>query len=67
MPTLNWIEKEAVAKHQHQVLFHLLKDVPALVCGQSIGGTLLADGDTLVAFKALPKARQKTVGQQGEL
>ena len=28
MPTLNWIGKEAVVNHHHQVPFHLLKDVP---------------------------------------
>jgi hypothetical protein len=28
MPTLNWIGKDAVVNHYHQVPFHLLKDVP---------------------------------------
>ncbi len=28
MPTLNWIGKEAVVNHHHQVPSHLLKDVP---------------------------------------
>jgi hypothetical protein len=28
MPTLNWIEKEAVVNHYQQVLFPFLKDAP---------------------------------------
>jgi len=67
MSILNWIGEEAVVNHHRQVLFHVLKDVPALVCSQPGGGNLLAHGDNLVALKALSKARQKAIGQQGEL
>jgi hypothetical protein len=38
MPTLNWIGKEAVVNHHHQVPFRLLKDVPELAAGD--GGSL---------------------------
>jgi DNA modification methylase len=53
MPTLNWIGKEAVVNHHHQVPFHLLKDVPDLACGQPGDGNLIVQGDNLVALKAL--------------
>ena len=53
MPTLNWIEKEAVVTHHLQVPFHLLKDVPDLACGQPGDGNLIVQGDNLVALKAL--------------
>jgi adenine-specific DNA-methyltransferase len=53
MPTLNWIGKEAVVNHHHQVPFHLLKDVPELACGQPGDGNLIVQGDNLVALKAL--------------
>src|SRR5947209_18115108 len=53
MPTLNWIGKEAVVNHHLQVPFHLLKDVPELACGEPGGGSLIVQGDNLVAFKAL--------------
>jgi adenine-specific DNA-methyltransferase len=53
MPTLNWIGKEAVVNHHHQVPFHLLKDVPDLACGQPGVGNLIVQGDNLVALKAL--------------
>ena len=43
MPTLNWIGKDAVIKHHHQVPFHLLKDVPELACGDPGSGNLEAD------------------------
>jgi DNA modification methylase len=53
MPTLNWIGKEAVVNHHQQVPFHLLKDVPALSCGETGDGNLIVQGDNLVALKAL--------------
>jgi adenine-specific DNA-methyltransferase len=53
MPTLNWIGKEAVVNHHHQVPFHLLKDVPELSCGDPGTGNLIIQGDNLVALKAL--------------
>ena len=53
MPTLNWIGKEAVVNHHHQVPFRLLKDVPDLACGQPGDGNLIVQGDNLVALKAL--------------
>jgi adenine-specific DNA-methyltransferase len=53
MPTLNWIGKEAVVNHHHQVPFHLLKDVPDLACGEPGDGNLIVQGDNLVALKAL--------------
>ena len=53
MPTLNWIGKEAVVNHHHQVPFHLLKDVPELACGEPGDGNLIVQGDNLVALKTL--------------
>lgn len=53
MPTLNWIGKEAVVNHHHQVPFRLLKDVPELACGEPGDGNLIVQGDNLVALKAL--------------
>ncbi|HWG96806.1 MAG TPA: site-specific DNA-methyltransferase, partial [Nitrospira sp.] len=53
MPTLNWIGKDAVVNHHHQVPFHLLKDVPDLACGDPGSGNLIVQGDNLVALKAL--------------
>ena len=53
MPTLNWIGKEAVVNHHHQVPFRLLKDVPELACGDPGSGNLIVQGDNLVALKAL--------------
>jgi len=53
VPTLNWIGKEAVVNHHHQVPFHLLKDVQELACGQPGDGNLIVQGDNLVALKAL--------------
>jgi adenine-specific DNA-methyltransferase len=53
VPTLNWIGKEAVVNHHHQVPFHLLKDVPDLACGEPGDGNLIVEGDNLVAPKAL--------------
>jgi len=53
MPTLNWIEKEAVVNHHLQVPFHLLKDVPEPACGNPGECNLIVQGDNLVALKAL--------------
>ena len=53
MPTLNWIGKEAVVNHHHQVPFRLLKDVPELGCGEPGEGNLIVEGDNLEALKAL--------------
>ena len=53
MPTLNWIGKEAVVNHHHQVPFRLLKDVPDLSCGDPGSGNLIVQGDNLEALKAL--------------
>jgi hypothetical protein len=53
MPTLNWISKDAVVKHHHEVPFHLLKDVPDLGSGDPGAGNLVVRGDNLVALKAL--------------
>ncbi len=53
MPTLNWIGKEAVVKHHLDVPFHLLKDVPALSCGDPGTGNLILQADNLVGLKAL--------------
>ena len=53
MPTLNWIGKDAVVNHHHQVPFRLLKDVPELACGDPGSGNLIVQGDNLVALKAL--------------
>ncbi len=50
MPTLNWIGKEAVVNHHNEVPFHLLKDVPALACGEPGDGNLIVQGDNLVAL-----------------
>jgi adenine-specific DNA-methyltransferase len=53
MPTLNWIGKEAVVNHHHQVPFRLLKDVPEVGCGEPGAGNLIVEGDNLEALKAL--------------
>lgn len=53
MPTLNWIGKEAVVKHQKDVPYRLLEPVPELSCGDSGSGNLIVQGDNLHALKAL--------------
>jgi adenine-specific DNA-methyltransferase len=53
MPTLNWIGKDAVVNHHHQVPYHLLDEVPELSCGDAGSGNLIVEGDNLVALKAL--------------
>jgi hypothetical protein len=58
MPTLNWIGGEAIVNHQLQVPFHLLKDVPALSCGDPGSGNFLVQGDNLIALKSAPETLQ---------
>lgn len=53
MPTLNWIGKDAVVSHHHEVPFHLLKDVPSLACGDPGTGNLVLQADNLLGLKAL--------------
>lgn len=53
MPTLDWIGKEAVRQHHHEVPFHLLREVPGLGAGDPEAGNLIVKGDNLVALKAL--------------
>lgn len=53
MPTLNWIGKEAVINHHHDVKFRLLKDVAEHGCGDPGTGNLIVEGDNLEALKAL--------------
>jgi hypothetical protein len=45
MPTLNWIDKDAVVKHHQDVPYRLLESVPALSCGDSSSGNLIVQGD----------------------
>jgi adenine-specific DNA-methyltransferase len=53
MPVLNWIGKDAVARHDAEVPFRLLHDVPELACGDADSGNLIVEGDNLLALKAL--------------
>ena len=53
MPTLNWIGKEAVAKHHKEVPLRLLEPVPELSCGPADSDNLIVQGDNLHALKAL--------------
>lgn len=53
MPTLNWIGKEAVLNHHHEVPFHLLRCNQELSVGDADSGNLLVQGDNLLALKAL--------------
>ena len=53
MPTLDWIGKKAVETHHLRVPYRLLKDVPALSCGDPGTGNLIVQGDNLLALKAL--------------
>lgn len=61
MPTLDWIGKEAVRQHHHEVPFHLLREVPELGAGDAEAGNLLIRGDNLVALKALLPTHAGTV------
>ena len=53
MPSLNWIGKDAVVRHHHEVSFRLLEPVPSLSCGDADSGNLIVQGDNLLALKAL--------------
>lgn len=53
MPVLNWIGKDAVVRHDAEVPFRLLQDVPELACGDVNSGNLIVEGDNLLALKAL--------------
>lgn len=53
MPVLNWIGKDAVVRHDAEVPFRLLRDVPELACGDPDSGNLIVEGDNLLALKAL--------------
>lgn len=53
MPVLKWIGKDAVARHDAEVPFRLLHDVPELACGDAESGNLIVEGDNLLALKAL--------------
>ena len=53
MPVLNWIGKDAVVRHDADVPFRLLHDVPELACGDADSGNLIVEGDNLLALKAL--------------
>ncbi len=52
MPTLNWIGKEAVANHDKEVPFRLLKKVKSHSVGEN-SQNLIIHGDNLEALKAL--------------
>ncbi|RJQ37888.1 site-specific DNA-methyltransferase [Candidatus Microgenomates bacterium] len=52
MPVLNWIGKEAVAKHDKEVPFRLLKKVKSASIGEN-SQNLIIHGDNLEALKAL--------------
>lgn len=63
MPTLNWIDEEAIVKHYMEVPFRPLQPVPELSCencgaGETANwavasGNLIVQGDDLLALKAL--------------
>ena len=53
MPSLNWIGKEAVVGHHHTVPVHLLRDVPALACGDPGSGNLVVQGNNPAVPKTL--------------
>ena len=53
MPKFTWIGKEAVVNHHREVPFHLLKNNDELSVGDPGSGNLLAQGDNLIALKAL--------------
>jgi adenine specific DNA methylase Mod len=52
MPTLNWIGKEAVANHDKEVPFRLLKKIKSASLGNN-SQNLIIHGDNLEALKAL--------------
>ena len=53
MPTLNWIGKASVVKHQQGVPFRLLEPVPERSCRAADSGNLIVQGDNLHALTAL--------------
>ena len=53
MPTLNWIGKDAVRNHHHEVPFRLLREDPDRAVGDPDADNLLVQGDNLIALKAL--------------
>ena len=53
MPTLDWIGKEAVVNHHHQVPYRLLKCDAKRSAGNADTGNLIVQGDNLNALKAL--------------
>lgn len=53
MPTLDWLGKKAVVDHHHQVPFHLLRENAERSVGDPAAGSLLVQGDNLLALKAL--------------
>jgi adenine-specific DNA-methyltransferase len=53
MPTLDWIGKKAVLNHHRQVPYHLLHIEENLSVGDPDSGSLLVQGDNLLALKAL--------------
>lgn len=53
MPVLDWIGKSAVVRHDAEVPFRLLHDVPELACGDADASNLIVEGDNLLALKAL--------------
>jgi len=52
MPSLNWIGKEAVANHNKEVPFRLLKKIKSVSVGEA-SQNLIIHGDNLEALKAL--------------
>lgn len=53
MPTLDWIGKKAVVNHHQEVPYRLIHCNGALSAGDPDGGSVLVEGDNLVALKAL--------------
>jgi adenine-specific DNA-methyltransferase len=53
MPTLDWIGKDAVARHLEEVSCRLLEPDKKLSHGESASGNLIVEGDNLHALKAL--------------
>lgn len=53
MPSLTWIGRKAVERRHSAVPFHLLLAERSGSAGDAASGNLLAEGDNLVALKAL--------------
>ncbi len=53
MRTLDWIGKRAVLNHHREIPFHLLKQNVGLSAGDPEAGSLVVQGDNLLALKAL--------------